>query len=108
MDYLQSIMKAFFVILVAGIATWSCSNVFNEKDYEIKSIEATPTDDLPLAFGDLSIGDVLSSKDSAYIKVYPDGLVYLNYDQALKSQAVTDLVVIPDKNNVSRNLIVPA
>lgn len=109
MDYLsnrQNIMRNFFLVAVI-ITAWSCDGVFNKKDYEIKSIEVAPTEALPLAYGDLSIEDILSNKDSQYIKVYPDGLVYLDYDQSLKSQAVGDLVIIPDKNNVAANLAVP-
>ena len=78
--WLSSII--FLLILIAA----SCSNVFNTDQYnKIKSVEASPSEALPIGFGELSISDILSNKDSANIKVYNDGLVYLEYDQTLRS-----------------------
>ncbi len=95
----------FYITLVIIIE--SCGDIFNKDEYEITSIEATPSLSVPFAFGDLSIADILSQQDSQYIKVYPDGVVYLSYDQVLKSQDVRNLISIPDKTNVNANLNVP-
>lgn len=85
----------------------SCGDILTGNEYEFDGIEASPTMALPLAYGDLSIQDILNKKDSSFIKVDADGLVYLEYSQALRSQAIKELVNIPDKENVSKNLIVP-
>ena len=85
---------------------FSCHDLFNSDDYKIKKLEVSPTEALPLAYGDLSIQDILSSQDSQYVKVYPDGLVYLDYDQTLRSQSIRDLVTIKDKTNIAG--VIPA
>lgn len=91
---------------IAGL--WACGDILNDDEYDIESLSATPSYSVPVAFGDLSIQDILSRQDSQYIKVYSDGLVYLNYEQTLKSQAIRELIEIPDKNNVTASLAVPA
>jgi hypothetical protein len=92
------------IIFVMG----SCGDVLNQDDYKLHSVEATPSLSVPLAFGDLTIADILSASDSQYIKVYSDGLVYLEYDQVLKSQSIRDLISVPDKDNVTASLSVPS
>jgi len=58
-------------------------------------------------YGDLSIFDILdSTKNASNIKIYPDGLVYLAYEQELKSQGVRGLFSIPDKS-LNRSFIIP-
>lgn len=78
----------------------------NEDDYTIDSAEIHPTIALPLVSGDLSVQDLIKSKDSVYVKVYPDDLVYLSYSQVLKSQGIRDLFGVPDKN-LNRSFFVP-
>ena len=96
-------------IVLSVLMLCSCGgNLINSDDYEFEKIEAMPTMALPLAYGDLAITDILSKEDSINIKVYPDGLVYLDYEQILKSQAIRDLITVPDKNNVDGTLAVPA
>src|SRR4051812_48102415 len=94
----RNIAQVYFWSIIVFIVG-SCGDVLNEDDYKLSSIEATPSLSVPLAFGDLSIADILSPNDSQYIKVDSDGLVYLEYDQVLKSQAIRDLISVPDKNN---------
>lgn len=104
MDFLKIFKKKVLLFAVLVIIVWSCGEILDTDDYDIKGVEASPTYALPLAYGDLSIQDLLSRADSTHIKVDGDGLVYLEYDQTLKTQAVRDLVVIPDKNNVNRSV----
>jgi hypothetical protein len=110
MNFLKGIREVayfcFWSTIIFIVA--SCGDVLNQDDYKLRSVEATPTLSVPLAFGDLSIADILSESDSQYIKVYSDGLVYLEYDQVLKSQAIRDLVSVPDKNGVTASLSVPS
>ena len=65
----------FVGLLVLG----SC---LDSKDYDLNSVTITPTVAIPIASGDLSVLDLISDKDSSYIKVYPDGLLYLLTDEA--------------------------
>lgn len=86
---------------------WSCGDILNSDEYDIESIEAAPTMALPLAFGELSLQDMLNKKDSTFIQIDEDGLIYLEYSKTLKSQAVNDLIAIPDKENITNTLSVP-
>ena len=80
----------FVGLLVLG----SC---LNSKDYELDSVTVTPTVALPIASGDLGVLDLISDKDSAFIKVYSDGLLYFQYSQTLASHDVRNLFDLPNK-----------
>lgn len=82
---------------VVAVLLHGCSDILNTDDYDLKKIKANPTLDLPLAFGDLLIDDILSEADQTNIKVYPDGLVYLLYEQTLKTQGIRDLIDFPNR-----------
>ncbi len=86
------------ISFISTLICASCGDLFNTRDYEIKKIKGAPNLDLPLANGTLVIQDILSKQDQANIKIYPDGLVYLLYDQTLKSQSIRDLLVFPTKS----------
>jgi hypothetical protein len=79
----------------------------DQSDYELDEIELNPSLALPLVKGDLTIRDFLSDKDSAHIKIYPDGLIYLAYEQELKNQGIEELFVMPEKL-VNKSFILPA
>src|SRR5690349_21611242 len=99
-------MKNEFILsVVVCLLLESCT--INDKDFQIKGVQSNPALVAPLASGELSILDVLKDKDSANIKVKPDGLVYLSYDQQLVSQDIRGLILIPDVNNQSAILPVP-
>jgi len=57
---------------------------------------------VPLAYGSLSLKDIVESRDSGgLIKEYPDGLLYLAYRKSLLPADVknaTDVIIIPDQN----------
>jgi hypothetical protein len=91
--------KAWIVLSVAlALSAWSCKDALNTDDYKIKKATANPTLDLPIAAGDLVIDDFLSKADQTNIKVYSDGLIYLLYEQTLKTQGIRDLFAFPSKN----------
>lgn len=96
----------FFSGLVASVF-FSCTNIIDDKDYNIDSARLAPELAVPLAFGSLHIKDILSSADSQYVKIYPDGLVYLSYSQSLKSGDVRNLITIPNQS-LSRSFPLPA
>jgi hypothetical protein len=95
----SKVLRQWLVLLplVITFFIYSCKDVINEDDYQIKKIKANPTFALPLAFGDLVINDLLSEADQTNIKVYNDGLVYLLYEQTLKSQGLADIINFPDR-----------
>ena len=93
----------FWVWFLALVTLASC---LDENDYKIDSVEVSPTVALPLVFGELSVGDLIKSQDSVYVKVYPDDLVYLAYSQTLASQGIADLFDIPNKS-LNRSFFVP-
>src|SRR6185369_8489349 len=100
MKSIVGLSLAFAFILLA------CT--FSDRDFQIKGVKANPTLAIPLAFGDLSISDILKKGDVAQIKVKSDGLVYLAYDQALLSKDIRNLVNIPNIGNIITQLAVPA
>lgn len=100
--------KTAALILLAILALTSCSDIFNSNEYDIKKIKAAPSLTLPLAYGSLAVQDILSKADQTNIKIYPDGLVYLLYDQTLKSQGIRDLFVFPSKSFTKAVPVPPA
>jgi len=96
----------FWLPLILGLTLCGCD--FNSDEYEIKSITAAPEFAIPLAHGELTIKDILDKSDSAYLKVYPSGLVYLAYEDTLVSEDVRQLVNIPNLGNINSVLAVPS
>ncbi len=84
------------IVVICILALTSC---LDNKDYTLDSLTLTPTVAFPLAFGNISVLDLVSDKDSTYLKVYPDGLLYFSYSQTLPSQDVRALFKLP--NNTS-------
>jgi len=74
------------------------TSCIDSDEYDVEGVTANPSITLPLAYGDLGIEDFLSNRDSSYIKVYDDGLVYLFYEQTLESPDIRNLIVIPDRD----------
>lgn len=91
-------LVAAFLIGLACAAIFSCNNIIDDKDYQLDSARLAPELVAPIAFGSLHIKDILSSQDSQYVKVYPDGLVYLSYGQTLQSADLRSLVDMPNQN----------
>ncbi|HTH56434.1 MAG TPA: hypothetical protein VL728_10350 [Cyclobacteriaceae bacterium] len=105
-----AIMKFLFGVFLSSViscAFFSCTNIIDDKDYKIDSARFAPELAVPLAFGSLHIKDILSSADSQYVKIYPDGLVYLSYSQSLKSGDIRNLITIPDQS-LNRSFPIPA
>ena len=99
MDIAKKLKTSHLALFVAStILLAACSGMINSDDYDLKKIKANPTLNLPLAFGDLTIDDFLSKADSANIKVDNNGLVYLQYQQTLKSQGIRDLIDFPSRS----------
>ena len=66
------------------------------------SVNWNPKLGMPLAYGSLSLKDIIESRDSGgVIKAYPDGLLYLAYRNSLLPTEIknaTNLISIPDQN----------
>jgi hypothetical protein len=88
------------LLLFTSLAV-ACSSILDSEDYEIEGIKASTSQVLPLAYGDLGIMDFLNDADSGFIKVYPDGLLYLVYEQDLRSQHIAELFDFPNRNFVN-------
>jgi len=94
------------LVLVFVLTLTSC---INNKDYNLDSLTLTPSVALPIAFGNISILDLISDKDSSYLKVYPDGLLYFYYSQTLPSQDIRSLFKLPNNTyNLSPAFSIPA
>jgi len=97
----------FFAIASVILFTfWSCGELFDSSDYELEKLKATPEMSIPLAFGELGISDLINEEDQEYVKVYPDGLVYLFYEKTLVTKDIRDMLKFPDKS-FSESLPVP-
>ncbi len=86
------------LVFVFILAFASC---IDNKDYTLDSLTLTPTVALPVAFGNISILDLVTGKDSAYLKVYSDGLLYFSYAQTLASQDIRNLFAVPSNTTVT-------
>jgi hypothetical protein len=84
------------IVFVFVLAFASC---VDDSDYNLGGLTLTPTMALPLASGEMGLVDILTNKDSAYLKTYPDGLLYLQYSKTLGSTDIRNLIAIP--NNVT-------
>jgi hypothetical protein len=99
MDIAKKLKASHLALFVAlTILLTACSGIINSDDYDLKKIKANPTLNLPLAFGNLTIDDFLSKVDSTHIKVDKDGLVYLSYEQTLRTQGINDLLDFPSRS----------
>jgi hypothetical protein len=85
-------------IFIAILALSAC---IDNKDYTLDSLTITPTEAIPLASGTVSILDFISDGDSAYLKTYPDGLLYLSYSQTLKSEDIRNKFTIPNNSSTA-------
>jgi hypothetical protein len=93
------------ICMMIIVALTSCADVFNSNDYNVKNVKASPSLDFPLAYGSLVIQDFIA-KAQANIQVDQDGLVYLLYDQTLKTQGIGNLLNFPNKS-FNINSVVP-
>src|SRR5689334_12589117 len=84
--------------LIGSLSLVFILSCIDESDYQIDQVDLNPSLALPLLKGSLSVSDLLEDADSAHVKVYPDGLVYLAYEEELESQDIRDLFVIPNKS----------
>lgn len=84
-----------FAILLVLLA--SC---FDENQYDFDQVNLSPTMAIPVAFGDMGLVDLISNKDTSYIRAYPDGLLYLSYAETLPSRDIRDQFVLPDNQSI--------
>lgn len=84
------------VLLASWLLVTSC---VDESQYNIQQVEFSPTMAFPVAYGEMGILEMLPSKDSAYIKAYPDSLLYLYYAKTLSSTDIRDKFSLPDRNS---------
>lgn len=104
MKNLRSFWLRLGVICITILTGCDFNNIL---DTDFEAINASPTIAIPLGYGSLSIQDFLNDEDSANIRIYdsgPDqGVVYLSYQQTLRTQGIRDLLDFPDRN-ITRGL----
>jgi hypothetical protein len=103
MGFHTRIKWSLCLFLAVSLIIISCGDIFDSDEYNINKLKLAPSITLPLASGDLVIQDFLTKADKANIQVYPagspnEGVVYLAYNQTLKTQGIQDLLVFPNKN----------
>ena len=76
----------------------------DSSDFEIKKIKGNTSLAIPLAFGSLKIQDFLVETDNIAVKVYPDGLVYLQNIRKIESNEIRKLITF---SNQPLNLSIP-
>src|SRR5277367_1079526 len=76
---------------------FTASSCLDQSDYNIHSANISPSLAIPVVAGNLSIQGILNSKDSAFIKIHSDSLVYVEYSNTLLSTDIRNLFSIPDK-----------
>lgn len=80
-------------------------------DSDVEAIVANPTLAIPLGSGNLGIIDFLGDEDADKIKIYQGGadndVIYLVYEETLKTQVIRDLLTLPDKQ-ITRGINLPA
>lgn len=89
-------MRNAAILLASLLLLASC---FNERDYDIQQVSLTPSVAFPVAFGNMSLVEMLANKDTAFIRSYPDGLLYLQYEHMLASEDIRNQFVLPDNNS---------
>jgi hypothetical protein len=101
---------AWLILVVSTLLFLGC-DFNNILDTDVSAIVSAPTLAIPLGYGNLSIADFLNDEDSSSIQIYQggpdDGVLYLSYEQTLKTQEIRDLLTFPDKQ-ISRGLNLPA
>jgi hypothetical protein len=93
--------RRYYLLLPIFIFIGACSSILDSEDYDIEGIRATSSVVLPLAYGDLGIEDFINDTDSVFLKVYPDGVMYLNYEQNLISKDIAELFDFPDRSFIN-------
>ena len=86
-----------------------------DQDYDFSNIsneiEISPEVAVPLAFGSLSLDNLLNELDSnEIVKQFPDSLLYIFYSDSLFSYNASDVIDIPDQDFVQFALepVIPA
>ncbi len=94
--------RSLFAVFV--LMAISC---INSKDYDLDSVTISPTVALPLATGNIGVLDLASSRDSAYLKTYSDGLLYFSYTQTYPSRGIRDLFTLSPNNSFITSFDLP-
>lgn len=96
----KPIVRIIAGILLAGsfVGLNSCLDTW-DFDKLSKEVLITPGVAIPIAYGSLSMSDLLTMVDSSgSVKEYEDSLLYVTYSQDLFSYPATDVVNIPDQD----------
>ena len=98
-------MRSWLYSVPLGL-TLLCVSCLDQSEYDIDSVTWNPSVALPLINGNLKVTDLLNDEDSSHFKTDPNGLLYIEYDQALESQDIRELFSIPSKS-VLKSFVLP-
>ncbi len=90
-----------FLILVFAIGFTQCMQ--DEYDFDKLSTEMEINGGIitPIAYGSLSIDDLISKLDSSsseFLNEYEDGLLFITYEDSIGSFTASDLISMPDQD----------
>lgn len=91
----RPVFLAVFVFFFTSVLVSCGDELLDSDEYDLDKVKVTSDMALPLASGDLSISDLLTQPE--FVRVYPDGLVYLLYDDTQELSDIRDMVKFPDK-----------
>ncbi len=86
---------AMLISSLASLLTACGDDLLDTSDYELGSVTATPDISLPLAYGELALGDLL--EDTTYIRVDADGLIYVTYEDTQEILDIREFMFFPDR-----------
>ncbi len=88
------------LIVIAGLAfLFSCIPDHYDPDKLSDEISLSPSIAAPLAYGTLSVEDMIDLSDSnSYVKHFDDSLLYITYYENLMSYPASEVIDIPDQN----------
>ena len=75
--------RSLFIVFILLVA--SC---IKEEDYDLNSVVVAPEVAIPMASGDIGVLDLAADVDSAYLRSYPDGLLYFSYTKTYSSREI--------------------
>jgi hypothetical protein len=98
-------MRSLLYSGILGVALF-CGSCIDKSDYELDGVTLDHTDVIKLVKGQLKISDILNNEDSLHLQSYDDGLLYVTYDQEIKSQDIRTLFDIPAAG-VTKSFLMP-
>jgi hypothetical protein len=96
--YTNSISLKLVSACIILILASACVKETIDLKHISNTVDWNPKYAIPLAYGSLSIKDIVNALDSTGVmKEYPDGLLYINYHDRILSQTIDSIITIPNQ-----------